>query len=96
MGRYLRLQELRTLNEIKGVYTVDSLNNLNIQSKATIKSKHEDKRNVWAGDNLKTDFSKVVFTETSKVMLDGPDGWSKARLGSTRQKSTGYQERTAT
>ena len=26
---------------------------------------------------MKTDFSKVVFTDESRVTLDGPDGWSK-------------------
>ena len=30
-----------------------------------------------AGNDLKTYFSQAVFTENSKVKLDGPDGWSK-------------------
>ena len=35
---------------------------------------HKDKRGVWAGDNLKIDFSKIVLIENSKF---GPDGWPK-------------------
>ena len=31
----------------------------------------------WARENLKTDFSKVIFTDESRVTLDGPYGWSK-------------------
>ena len=27
-------------------------------------------------NQLKTDFNKLVLTENSKIMLDGPDGWS--------------------
>ena len=38
---------------------------------------YKDKRKAWARDNMKTDFSKVVFTDESRVTLDAPDGWSK-------------------
>ncbi|CAB4029373.1 Hypothetical predicted protein [Paramuricea clavata] len=38
---------------------------------------HREKRKVWARDNMKTDFSNVVFTDESRVTLNGPDGWSK-------------------
>lgn len=30
------------------------------------------KRRNWAKDNLKTDFSKVLFTDESRVKLDVP------------------------
>lgn len=55
---------------------------------------HKEKRKVWARDNMKTDFSNVVFTDESWVTLDGPDGWSKP-VGSTRQRSANHQETTA-
>ena len=38
---------------------------------------HQDKCKVWARENFKTDFSKVVFNENIKVMLDELDGWSE-------------------
>lgn len=30
----------------------------------------------WSKKNLKTDFSKVLWTDEMRVTLDGPDGWA--------------------
>ena len=38
---------------------------------------HKGKRLQWAQDNIKIDFSKVIFTDESRWTLDGPGGWSK-------------------
>ena len=38
---------------------------------------HKQMRLKWAKDNLKVDFSKVIFTDETRATLDGPDGWSK-------------------
>ncbi|KAI3358234.1 hypothetical protein L3Q82_003229 [Scortum barcoo] len=40
----------------------------------TRKFKHHD----WAKKYLKTDFSKVLWTDEMRVTLDGPDGWPVA------------------
>ncbi|CAJ0944200.1 unnamed protein product [Ranitomeya imitator] len=37
--------------------------------------KHEIKRQDWAKKYLKTDFSKVLWTDEMRATLDGPDGW---------------------
>ena len=80
---YLRWQELRTLNEIKGVESLN-ISNKN-HRRPRLSETHENKRKVWAGDNLKTDFSKVVFTENSKVRLDSPDSWSDGWVPQDRE-----------
>ena len=40
-------------------------------------TKHKEKRMVLSRDNMKTDFSKIIFTDEGRVTFDGPDGWSK-------------------
>ncbi|EER13585.1 Transposable element Tc3 transposase, putative [Perkinsus marinus ATCC 50983] len=38
---------------------------------------HKEERVRWAKDNMKTDFSKVLWTDESRATLDGPDGWAR-------------------
>ena len=38
--------------------------------------KHREKRVEWAKKYMKTDFSKVIFTDECRATLDGPDGWA--------------------
>uniref|UniRef100_A0A3P9BF43 NACHT domain-containing protein n=1 Tax=Maylandia zebra TaxID=106582 RepID=A0A3P9BF43_9CICH len=39
---------------------------------------HKLKRQDWAKKYLKTDFSKVLWTDEMRVSLDGPDGWAQS------------------
>ena len=38
------------------------------------------KRLAWATKYLKTDFHNVLWTDKTRAMLDGPDGWTKGWL----------------
>ena len=38
--------------------------------------RHKSKRLAWVAKNLKTDFSKVLFTDECRASLDGPDSWA--------------------
>lgn len=46
-------------------------------SKPPLKQNHIENRLKWAEDNMKVDFSKVLFTDETRATLDGPDGWCK-------------------
>jgi len=46
---------------------------------------HMKKRVEWAEANVKTDFSKVIFTDECRATLDGPDGWSSGWVLNGRQ-----------
>ena len=61
MGKYLRCQELRASNNVRGVESLNKSNKSNREP--PLSQTHKDRRKLWARDNMKTDFSKVVFTE---------------------------------
>ena len=41
---------------------------------------HKVKKSQWAKKYLKMDFKKVLWTDESRVTLDGPDGWTSGWL----------------
>ena len=43
------------------------------QSRPPLNSRHRQKRQEWAERYLKTDFSKVLWTDEMRATLDGPD-----------------------
>ena len=49
---------------------------------------HKVKRLEWARNNLKTDFSCVLFTDEARATLDGPDGWASGWVHKDAEKPT--------
>lgn len=47
-----------------------------VQTRPPINRKHQEQRLAWARKYLKTDFSKVLWTDEMRATLDGPDGWA--------------------
>jgi hypothetical protein len=64
--RSTRCQVLRDMAKVKKAETRPPLNKIK-------QLKHQD----WAKKYLKTDFSKVLWTDEMRVTLDGPDGWAR-------------------
>lgn len=64
--RSTRCQVLRDMAKVKKTETRPPLNKI-----------HKLKRQDWAKKYLKTDFSKVLWTDEMKVTLDGPNGWAR-------------------
>ena len=52
---------------------------------------HKDKRKVWARDNMKTDFSEVVFTDISRIMF----GWAWRLVDKEKHKSSRDDDKVA-
>ncbi|KAF4698363.1 hypothetical protein FOZ63_028794, partial [Perkinsus olseni] len=50
---------------------------LKANPRPSLTKSHKEKRVQWAKDNMKTDFSKVLWTDESRATLDGPDGWAR-------------------
>ena len=48
-------------------------------------------RLTWAKKYLKTNFGNVIFTDESRVTLDGSDGWTQGWVLSGGQSSYFYQ-----
>ena len=66
-----------------------SIGNLRTPRKIPILSKvNKNKRVLWAERNIKTNFQNVLWTDETRVSLDGPDWWSKGWL------SMGIESRT--
>ena len=49
---------------------------------------HKENRVKWAEENMKTDFSNVIFTDECRATLDGPDGWASGWVLHDRPQQT--------
>lgn len=63
VSRETRCKALRKFADVK-----------NQIKKPILTKKHKERRLQWAKKYMKTDFSKVLFTDESRITLSGPDG----------------------
>ena len=55
-----------------------------VKTRPPINKKHKEQRLEWSRKYMKTDFSKVLWTDEMRGTLDGPDGWMGSWLGPER------------
>ena len=67
LGNVSKTTRCRTLRQVA--------KSVNSETKQPLKQYHIQNRLKWTEDNMKVDFSKVLFTDEVRVTLDGPDGW---------------------
>ena len=65
ISRSTRCRVMRMVGAVKKALKAPPLN-----------ARHKEKRLNWAKNYLKTDFSKVIFTDECRATIDGPDGWA--------------------
>ncbi|KAF4673376.1 hypothetical protein FOL47_010622 [Perkinsus chesapeaki] len=58
----------RVLNQLGGVKKAIA--------KPALTARHKKTRYEWAENNIKREFSSVLFTDECRATLDGPDGWA--------------------
>lgn len=63
---------------------------LKVKTRPPLNQNHKCKRMEWAQQYIKTDFSKVLWTDEMRVTLDGPDGWARGWviMGCRRPRTT--------
>ena len=80
IARSTRCRVLRDMGKVK-----------KMTPKSPLTEMHCKKRLDWADKYLKTDFSKVIFTDEARATLDGPDGWATGWVKSGEPTKTRFK-----